>query len=139
MIFRDFQPMIASEEPVCMYIFRQNPVFTSLHKISRSCCTALDAGCQNWIFAGRNKCRSVLLKHSLARNLEKPVMSLHGTEWRDRGYGLSRITTIFTILRIGFSETRKWMQNEILRHLYIYIFGFFRRFVHLWLQSLHTG
>jgi hypothetical protein len=66
-------------------------------------------------------------------------MSLHGTEWRDRGYGLSRITTIFTILRIGFSETRKWMQNEILRHLYIYIFGFFRRFVHLWLQSLHTG
>jgi hypothetical protein len=29
--FPDFQPMRVSEEPVCIYIFRQNPVFTSLH------------------------------------------------------------------------------------------------------------
>jgi hypothetical protein len=27
----DFQPMRVSEEPVCIDIFRQNPVFTSLH------------------------------------------------------------------------------------------------------------
>ncbi len=31
MVFPDFQPMRVSEEPVCIYLFRQNPVFTSLH------------------------------------------------------------------------------------------------------------
>ncbi len=30
-VFPDFQPMKVSEEPVCIYLFRQNPVFTSLH------------------------------------------------------------------------------------------------------------
>jgi hypothetical protein len=30
-VFPDFQPTRVSEEPVCIYIFRQNPVFTSLH------------------------------------------------------------------------------------------------------------
>jgi hypothetical protein len=39
------------------------------------------------IFAERDKCR-VLLRLSLARNLEKPVISLYETEWRERGYGL---------------------------------------------------
>ncbi len=29
--FPDFQPMKVSEEPVCIDIFRENPVFTSLH------------------------------------------------------------------------------------------------------------
>jgi hypothetical protein len=27
----DFQPMRVPEEPVCIHLFRQNPVFTSLH------------------------------------------------------------------------------------------------------------
>ena len=31
MVFPDFQPMKISEEPICIYLFRQNPVFTSLH------------------------------------------------------------------------------------------------------------
>jgi hypothetical protein len=39
-------------------------------------------------FAERDKCKPVLLKLSLAGNLEKPLMSLCGTEWRERGYGL---------------------------------------------------
>ncbi len=39
-------------------------------------------------FAERDKCKPVLLRHSLSRNLEKPLMSLNGTEWRGRGYGL---------------------------------------------------
>ncbi len=39
-------------------------------------------------FAERDKCKPVLLRLSLAGNLEKPLMSLHGTEWRERGYGL---------------------------------------------------
>ncbi len=30
-VFPDFQPMRVSEEPVCIYLFRQNPVFTSVH------------------------------------------------------------------------------------------------------------
>ncbi len=34
MVFPDFQPMRVSKEPVCIYLFRQNPVFTSLHFIS---------------------------------------------------------------------------------------------------------
>jgi hypothetical protein len=28
------------------------------------------------------------LRLSLAKNLEKPLVSLYGTEWRERGYGL---------------------------------------------------
>ncbi len=39
-------------------------------------------------FCWRYKCKPVLLRLSLAGNLEKPLMSLYGTEWRERGYGL---------------------------------------------------
>ncbi len=42
-------------------------------------------------FAERDKCKPVLLGLSLAGNLVKPLMSLYGTEWRDRGYGLSKV------------------------------------------------
>ncbi len=31
MVRPDFQPMRVPEEPVCIDLFRQNPVFTSLH------------------------------------------------------------------------------------------------------------
>ncbi len=34
-------------------------------------------------FAERDKCKPVLLRLSLAKNLEKPLMSLYGIEWRD--------------------------------------------------------
>jgi hypothetical protein len=39
-------------------------------------------------FAIRDNGKLVLLRLSLAGNLEKPLMSLYGTEWRERGYGL---------------------------------------------------
>jgi hypothetical protein len=39
-------------------------------------------------FAKRDKYKPILLRLSLAENLEKPLMSLYGTEWRERGYGL---------------------------------------------------
>jgi hypothetical protein len=39
-------------------------------------------------FANRDQCKPVLLRLSLAVNLEKPVMSLYGTEWRERGFHL---------------------------------------------------
>jgi hypothetical protein len=37
-VFPDFQPMRVSEESVCIYLFRQNPVFTSLHLRSPDSC-----------------------------------------------------------------------------------------------------
>jgi hypothetical protein len=37
-----------------------------------------DAGWSKLDFAQRDKCKAVL---------EKPVISLYGTEWRERGYG----------------------------------------------------
>jgi hypothetical protein len=39
-------------------------------------------------FSERDECEPVLLGLSMAGNLVKPLLSLHGTEWRDRGYGL---------------------------------------------------
>jgi hypothetical protein len=38
--------------------------------------------------AERDKCKPVLLRLSLAVHLEKPHMSLYGTEWRECGFGL---------------------------------------------------
>jgi hypothetical protein len=35
-----------------------------------------------------DQCKPVLLGLSLAGNLVKPLLSLYGTEWRERGYGL---------------------------------------------------
>jgi hypothetical protein len=42
-------------------------------------------------FAETDQCKLVLLGLSLAGNLVIPLMSLYGTEWRERGYGLWRI------------------------------------------------
>jgi hypothetical protein len=39
-------------------------------------------------FVRIDKCKPVRLRLSLAEKLEKPLMSLFGTEWRERGYGL---------------------------------------------------
>ncbi len=39
-------------------------------------------------FAETDKCKPVLLRLSLAGNLEKPLFPLYWTEWRERGYGL---------------------------------------------------
>jgi hypothetical protein len=46
---------------------------------------------KNWIMPKEiNKCKPLLLRLSLAENLEKQLMSLYGTEWIERGYGLCR-------------------------------------------------
>jgi hypothetical protein len=39
-------------------------------------------------FPERYECKPVLLRLSLAENLDEPIMSLYETEWRERGYGL---------------------------------------------------
>jgi hypothetical protein len=41
-------------------------------------------------FAKRDDCKPVLLGHSLAGNLVKPLIFLYRTEWRPHGYGLRR-------------------------------------------------
>ncbi len=45
-------------------------------------------GGKNWFLAERDVRKPVLLGLSLAGNLVKPLLSLYGTEWRERGYGL---------------------------------------------------
>jgi hypothetical protein len=42
-------------------------------------------------FAERDECKPVLLGLSLAGNVVKPLLSLYGTEWRERGYELWRL------------------------------------------------
>ncbi len=39
-------------------------------------------------FTEIDQCKPVLLGLSLAGNPVKPLLSLYGTEWRERGYGL---------------------------------------------------
>jgi hypothetical protein len=51
-------------------------------------------GGKNWILL---KYKPVLLGLSLvAGNLVKPLMSLYGTEWRERGYG-DQITMLYVM------------------------------------------
>ncbi len=44
-------------------------------------------GGKNWILPKEIN-QTVLLRLSLAGDLEKPLMSLHGIEWREHGNGL---------------------------------------------------
>ena len=44
-----------------------------------------------------DRCNPVLLGLSLAGNLVKPLLSLYGTEWRERGYGLRGVATLCII------------------------------------------
>ncbi len=48
-------------------------------------------------FAEKDKYKPVLLRLSLAGNLEKPLMFLYGTEWRERGYKISRLHCIASV------------------------------------------
>jgi hypothetical protein len=50
-----------------------------------------DAGLSKLNFAERDKCRPVPLRLSLARNLEKPVMSIYGTKWRKCSFRLNYV------------------------------------------------
>ncbi len=73
-VFPVFQTMRVSNEPVCIYLFHSSEAVWHEQLISD--------------FSERVKCRLVLLRLWLARNLENPVMSLYGTEWRERGFRL---------------------------------------------------
>ncbi len=49
-------------------------------------------------FCRKNKCKPVLLKLSLAGNLEKPLISLYGTEWSERCYGTCLVALIMAMI-----------------------------------------
>jgi hypothetical protein len=55
-----------------------------------------NAGRQKLDFAEIGQWKPVLLGLSLAGNLVKPLLYLYGTEWRERGYGLSTKQNIIT-------------------------------------------
>jgi hypothetical protein len=64
-------------------------------------------------FAERYKCKPVLLRLSLAGNLEKPLMSLYGTEWRERGYGLRATAMRNEIKRKKVHSVEKYWVNAL--------------------------
>ncbi len=61
-------------------------------------------GGKNWIFP-KDDCKPVLQGLSLAGNLVKSLLFLYGTDWRERGYGLSWIMplTINELIFLPFS------------------------------------
>jgi len=69
-------------------------------------------GGKSWIL--RYQCKPVLLKLLLAGNLEKPFLSLYGTEWRKRGYGLMsyRLRLEWILLYLSLQLT-DWLLVEV--------------------------
>jgi hypothetical protein len=47
-------------------------------------------GDENWIFPKEINANWFFWDSHWLGNLVKPLLSLYGTEWRERGYGLSR-------------------------------------------------
>jgi hypothetical protein len=45
-------------------------------------------GDKNWFFPKEMNANRFFMGLLMAENLVKPLFSLHGTEWRERGYGL---------------------------------------------------
>jgi hypothetical protein len=66
-------------------------------------------GGKNWIFAEIDQRKPVLLGLSLAGNLVKPLMSLYGNEWSERGYGL----------RIFSGKTKNICEMDKVRACYV--------------------
>jgi hypothetical protein len=71
-------------------------------------------------FAERDESRPVLLGLSLAGNLVKPPLSLYGTEWRERGYGLSLCPELEVLDVLGTKVLRVFL-IAIHSHLYLRI------------------
>ncbi len=87
-----------------------------------------DAGWSKLDFAERDKCKPVLSRLSLARNLEKPVLSLYGAEWRERGYGLGTSTDSLPLLThssiISFSNIYNALAIPLRRRVVSATYGF---------------
>jgi hypothetical protein len=66
----------------------------------------LNAGRKKLDFSEIDQCKLVLLGLSLAGNLVNPLLSLYGTEWRERGYGLSLQQSLYLAICRPFEEPR---------------------------------
>jgi hypothetical protein len=72
-------------------------------------------------FAERDKCKPVLLGLSLAGNLVKLLLSLYGTEWRERGYGLSSMYIVQYRggSKRGDSITDGWIKPDFVKEIWV--------------------
>jgi hypothetical protein len=58
-----------------------------------------------------DQCKLVFLGLSLAGYLVKPILSLYGTEWRERGYG-RLIPSIFTEPHSAWAQYKKNVRSK---------------------------
>ncbi len=79
-------------------------------------------GRQKLDFVERDECRPVLLRLSLAGNLEKSLMILYGTEWRERGYGLKDFKKDGTE-RDAKSNLRQALVDKTMQSLHVKTFS----------------
>jgi hypothetical protein len=90
--------MRVQEEPVLIDLFRQNPVFTSLH-LKTPVHVVPPLGGKNWILPKNNKCKLVLLRLPLAGNWKNhlhPSVGLNG--------GSLAMYSVFTSLHLRSPE-----------------------------------
>jgi len=66
-------------------------------------------------FSEGDKCKPGLLRLSLGGNLEKPLMSVYGTEWKERGYGFHSCCTVLLRLWALKTEISYFHENGIFK------------------------
>jgi hypothetical protein len=72
-------------------------------------------GGKNWILPKRDKCKPVFLRLSLAGYLEKPLMSLIGTEWKERRVAMDSrymLRNYDFSLRWKAARQRRWVRTR---------------------------
>ncbi len=92
-----------------------------------------NTGRQKLDFSEIDQCKPVLLGLSLAGNLVKPLLSLYGTEWRERGYGL-------WMDGVDKLQLKTWPMGQFfsLPQTYFYSFLVLWAFVHVILGNPET-
>jgi hypothetical protein len=74
-----------------------------------------------------DQCKPVLLGLSLAGNLVKPLMSLYGTAWRERGYGrtlrCTRAHNLESLVEVHNLFLNQLDSSEICHRLLLISFG----------------
>jgi hypothetical protein len=69
-----------------LFLSKNITIFSFFPEVIRHEREISNAERKNPDFTERNERKPVLLGLSLAGNLVKPLLSLYGTEWRERGY-----------------------------------------------------
>ncbi len=102
--FLIFQCLFTSTNFSCLLLIQE-----SLFQV-RWCVAEELLGKPKSLFVEKDKCKPVLLRFSLAGNLERPLMSLCRTKWRERGYGLSCSRPPSLIHKKGLIKRRQKQQ-----------------------------